>query len=123
MVHGGGQETGDFESYSDYLGARGPAVKMLYAGLGGFNDTAPGEVPQWFVSVLAALVADAGEDGALVVPQIGLQLPLNGAEQKVADGDYDNAIAALVAGLRSLGRPLPPHRVRVQWRVERIPRG
>ena len=105
VVHGGGQETGDFESYSDYLGARGPAVKMLYAGLESFNGTAPGEVPQWFVSVLAALVADAGEDGALVVPQIGLQLPLNGAEQKVADGDYDNAIAALVAGLRSLGRP------------------
>ena len=105
VLHGGGQEAGDFESYSGFLGARGPAVKMFYIGLGGLNETAPGTVAPWFKDALAGLVADAGADGAFIVPQIGLQLPLNGEERRVADGEYDNAIAALVLGLRSLARP------------------
>ena len=105
VVHGGGQETGDFEHYSAFLGPRGPAVKMFYIGLGGLNATSPGTVAPWFVAALAGLVADAGSDDALIVPQIGLQLPLNGEERRVADGEYDNAIAALVLGLRHLDRP------------------
>ena len=105
VVHCGGQETNDFEHYSNYLGGRGPAIKMFYAGLGGLNGTAPGAVAQWFVDVLAGLESDAGADGAFVVPQIGLQLPLNGEERRVADGEYDNAIAALVRGLRYMSRP------------------
>jgi len=106
VVHGGGQETGDFEAYSGYLGARGPLVKMLYNSLDGLNGTAPGAVPPWFVDVLAGLVADAGPDGAFIVPQIGLQLPLNGAEARVAAGEYDNAIDALARGLAHLARPV-----------------
>lgn len=106
VLHGGGQEAGDFESYSSYLAARGPAIKMSYLGLGGLNSTAPGAVAQWFVDVLAGLESDAGADGAFIVPQIGLQLPLNGEEQRVADGEFDNAIAALVLGLRHLSRPV-----------------
>ena len=105
VVHGGGQETGDFEAYSGFLGSRGPSVKMLYLGLDGLNATAPGVVAPWFVAALAGLVADAGADAALVVPQIGLQLPLNGQEQRVADGEFDNAISALVLGLKSFARP------------------
>jgi len=105
VVHGGGQEPGCFESYSAFLGARAPIVKMFYVGLGGLNSTAPGEVAPWFVDALAGLTADAGADDALVVPQIGLELPLNGQERLVAEGAYDNAIAALMRGLLSLARP------------------
>lgn len=66
----------------------------------------PGTVAPWFVEVFAGLVADAGVDDAFIVPQIGLQLPLKGEERRVADGEFDNAIAALVLGLRHLARPV-----------------
>lgn len=105
VIHGGGQELGDFENYSSFLGQQGPLVKMFYLGMGGLNTTTPGTVASWFVEALDGLTIDAGVDDALIIPQIGLQLPLHGEEQKVADGLYDNAIESLILGLRYLSRP------------------
>lgn len=106
VLHGGGQEPGCFESYSSYLGALGPSVKMFYLGLSGLNSTPSGTTPQWFNDTLTSLESDAGVDDAFLIPQIGLELPLNGAEALVASGAYDNAITALINGLRLLARPV-----------------
>jgi hypothetical protein len=105
VIHGGGQELGDFENYTSYLGTRGPLVKMFYIGMNGLNQTPAGTVSSWFVNVLSGLQLDAGVDNAFIIPQIGLQLPLNGEEKRVADGQYDNAVNALIKGLRYLDRP------------------
>jgi hypothetical protein len=106
LLHAGGQEPGCFESYSAFLGARGPSVKMAYAGLEGLNGTAPGAVPAFFTALASALAADAAPDGAFIALQLGLQLPLNGQEARVAAGEYDAAIEALRAGLVALQRPV-----------------
>jgi hypothetical protein len=76
---------------------------MLYLGMVSLNAMLPGHTPGWFADALASLEAD---EFAWVVPQIGLELPLNGQEARVAAGDYDNAISALCVGLRLLERPV-----------------
>lgn len=106
LLHAGGQEPGCFESYSAFLRARGPAVRMAYAGLDAFNATAPGAVPAWFTALASDLAADAAPDGAFIAVQMGLQLPLHGQEARVAAGQYDSAIEALRAGLVALQRPV-----------------
>jgi hypothetical protein len=105
VLHGGGQEPGCFGSYSTFMGGLGPSIDMFYLGLEGLNSTPSGSIPTVFSAMLASLEAGAGADNAFVIPQIGLQLPLNGKEALVASGEYDNAIIALRSGLRSLERP------------------
>lgn len=107
ILHGGGEYPGNFETYSAFLGARGPSVKMLYFGdWPALNSTPPGAVNSWFAAAAAALDGDAAPDGAFVVVQLGLQLPLNGGEAAVASGALDAAVRALTAGLRALARPV-----------------
>lgn len=106
-LHAGGQYPGDFERYSAFLRQQGvaPAVKMLYFGdWPALNGTA-GVLP-WFSQAAASLVADGAPDGAFICVQLGLQLPLNGGEARVADGSYDTALAALRVGLLALQRPV-----------------
>ena len=106
LIHAGGQEPGAFESYSSFLGPLGPAVRMAYLGLGGLNSTAPGTVAPFFSQLETLLEADAAPDGAFIILQLGLQLPLNGEEALVASGAYDNAIEVLRFSLLDLARPV-----------------
>lgn len=105
QIHCGGQESGNFEAYSAFLGPLGPAMRMYYNSIPGLNSTAPGAVPAYFTDMAAQLQADGAPDGAFIIPQLGLQLPLNGQESLVGSGAYDNAISALVSGLVALARP------------------
>ena len=108
VIHAAGQEPGEFEAYSAFLAPSGvaPAVKMFYLGLASLNTTAPGTLSPWFASAAAALAADAAPDGAFIAMQLGLELPLNGEERRVADGEYANAIEALRFALVALARPV-----------------
>jgi hypothetical protein len=63
-------------------------------------------VAPFFTQLEALLEADAAPDGAFIILQLGLQLPLNGGEALVASGAYDNAIAALRFSLVALARPV-----------------
>jgi hypothetical protein len=106
VMHAAGQEPGAFESYSRYMGARAPMAKMLYLGLASLNATAPGTLAPFFADVEAALAADEAPDGAFLALQLGLELPLDGAEALVAEGAYDAAIEALRFALVAVARPV-----------------
>jgi hypothetical protein len=112
VVHGGGSGGADFGPYAAVMGAHAPMGFMTYLGLADLNGTAPGAVNKWFTELNATLCQFAAAGGAascddwLLVPQIGLSLPHDGKEAKVAAGEYDNAIAALTAGLAWLNRPV-----------------
>lgn len=105
IVHAGGQENTAFANYSGYLGSAGPSTWMAYCDMDGLNRTQPGTVAAFFVQLNESLSAAAGADDAFIVLQLGLQLPLNGSEARVAAGDYDVAIEALRFSLVWLSRP------------------
>ena len=108
-LHAAGQYPGDFERYSDFLRPQGvaPSVKMFYFGdWDGLNASSAGAVLPWFTEAAAALVTDGEPDGAFICVQLGLQLPLNGGEARIADGSYDSALEALRVGLLALERPV-----------------
>jgi hypothetical protein len=79
---------------------------MFYLGLDSLNSTPRGTLAPWFAAASASLAADAAPDGAFIAMQLGLELPLNGGERRVADGELDNAIEALRFALVSLARPV-----------------
>lgn len=106
ILHGAGQDGDAFFSYSAYMGSLGPSFYMTYCGLGGFNSTSPGQIPIYFQNLAVSLSKAAGTDNAFIFPQIGLQLPLNGAEADVGRGLYDNAIIVLRDSLVWLNRPV-----------------
>jgi len=104
--HIGGQSNSAFTNYSAFLGPQAPAGYMWYTGVSNLNETLPGQVPEAFMSLLADL--QARQPSRFLVPQIGLSFTSNGSGygDLVASGAYDNAIAALGAGLAALGRPV-----------------
>ena len=106
VVHAGGQEPGCFQKYTAFLGPLGPAVGMFYIGLASLNSTPTGTVAPWFAEIGAQLSAAAAPDGAFLAAQIGLELPLNGGEARVASGEFDAAIEALRFSLAWLARPV-----------------
>jgi len=106
VLHAAGQEPGAFEAYSAYMGARAPLAKMLYLGLASLNATPAGTLAPWFAGVAADLARDEAPDGAFLCLQLGLELPLDGAEALVAAGEYDAAIEALRFALVAVARPV-----------------
>ncbi len=75
---------------------------MTYLGIDSLNSTPPGEVNKWFTDLNSTLSSYGDPSSVFLVPQIGLSMPHNGGEEKIADGSYDNALAAFVAGMRAL---------------------
>ena len=106
-IHAAGQYPGDFERYTAFLQPQGvaPAVKMYYFGDWASLNASTG-AQAWFARVAAELEADAGPDGAFTCVQLGLQLPLNGGEARIANGEYTSALEALRVGLLALQRPI-----------------
>lgn len=106
-LHAAGQEAGAFESYSSFMGSLGPSVSMCYFGdFNALNSTTAGTPNPWFTALRDKLDADGAPDGAFILPQLGLQLPLNGGEAAVADGRYDAALETLRLSLLVLERPV-----------------
>jgi hypothetical protein len=109
VVHCGGSGEGDFQPYWSFLPpSTRPLSYMVYLGLDSLNNTLPGAVNPWFPELNATLSAYGPASSVFLVPQIGLSLPHDGKEILVANGSYDNAIHAFVAGLRALA-PRPAY--------------
>jgi hypothetical protein len=110
IVHGAGSGQDDFQPYFAFLdqnASAAPMMAMTYLGLDTLNTTANNTVAQWFTDLNATLSSYGSEEDVFLVSQIGLALPDHGKEVKVADGEYDQAIRALVYGLASLApRPV-----------------
>jgi hypothetical protein len=106
IVHGGGSGEADFRPYAQFMGTLAPAAYMTYLGLDTLNNTAPGEVDKWFVSLNDTLSSYGEPEVWYLAPQIGLSLPHKGKEIIIPEGHLDPAIAALVTGLRYLQRPI-----------------
>lgn len=100
-IHCGGQSADAFGKYSEFMQESSPSVFMTYVGLGGLQ-------PSYFSSLerqLANASTASGTPG-YVIPQIGLALPEGKELAGVAAGRYSAEVATLVAGLKSLNRPL-----------------
>ncbi len=116
ILHGGGSGEEDFRPYFTFMdiaagsssSSLAPILYMTYLGLDSLNNTQNGTVNQWFTDLNSTLAAYGPSDTIFLVPQIGLSLPHNGGEEKVANGSYDNAIAAFVNGLAALA-PRPAY--------------
>lgn len=108
LIHAAGQDSYNFENYTAYQMQynQAPAVSMFYLGLDSLNSTPAGTLAPWFANLIVRLEGDAAPDNAFIAVQLGLQLPLNGEERRVADGEYDAAIEALRYALVALARPV-----------------
>lgn len=106
VLHGGGSGDEDFRPYASYMAAAAPSVYMTYLGVDSLNNTANGTVASWFTDFNSTLHSYGSDDEYYLVPQIGLALPHDGKEERIANGSLDNALFALVTGLRALNRPV-----------------
>ncbi len=88
------------------MNASAPIVVMDYLGVDSLNNTANNTVASWFHDFNATLLSYGSPDEYFLVPQIGLALPHDGKESKIADGSYDQALRALTFGLAALQRPI-----------------
>lgn len=109
VLHGGGSGTIDFTPYASFLGPLAPFFFMTYLGLDSLNTTANNTINSWFTDLNTTLnnysTPFGNPDDYYLVPQIGLSLPHDGGEEKVANGSYDHAIQVFVYNLEQLGRP------------------
>ncbi|MFM2092791.1 MAG: hypothetical protein RLZZ127_3280 [Planctomycetota bacterium] len=100
ILHGAGQDPVAVRDYTAAVGAeRAPLIWMTYAGLNG-------NLARWGAGLARDLAAAPG----WMIPQIGLSMtrdshPEDHYEQRVAAGEFDAAIQALVDALAALGRP------------------
>ncbi len=99
VIHGAGQSPDAFDNYWNAIGPNKPALFMTYCGLNRISQA-------WFMRLAATLDRYPG-----TMPQIGLSLGRDGRpeehyEHRVAAGEFDEQIAVLCRGLKSLGRPV-----------------
>jgi len=102
VLHGAGQSREAFARYVETVGPGKPVLHMSYVGL---------REPERVTAFFARLSADlARYEPHHLIPQIGVSMTAEGSrpnryEHRVAAGELDASLDALVDGLRALGRP------------------
>jgi hypothetical protein len=100
ILHGAGQDAGEFRKYYEAVGERKPLIYMLYAGLK--SDPTP------HLERERKRIEEYSDE--YLLPQIGLSMTRDGKpeqhyEHEVAAGKYDENIEALCRWLKRLNRP------------------